>query len=231
MATELLFSELKTWLDAQPENTASTPYEIIIKKASKGAGRYYTKKITRYVNIVGMEMEAGETSIGQEAFLSCKKLTSINIPNGVTSIGSQAFQDCSNLTNAILPASLTKINFGAFGGCSSLRYIPIPFGVTTVGDSAFRNCSSAMNLDLPATLTSIGDWAFGYCTGLTIVNVYGPFNETLMQPESFKGTTSNLRLLVYPPYLSGWQSATLTNYGFASGVRAESLYTKWVRVA
>lgn len=231
MATELLFSELKAWLNAQPENTVDTPYEIIIKNAPSGGGKAYANAITRYVSIVGMGMKANVTSIGQEAFLMCTNLVHISIPEGVTSIGTQAFQGCSNLKYAILPQSLTSISSQVFTGCRGLEGINIPFGVTSIGYSAFRNCFSLKAIELPANLTSIGDYAFGSCKSLTIAYVYIPFSETLMQSNSFSNTPSNIRFLVYPAFLSGWQSTTLTNYGFASGARVESLYTKWVRVA
>lgn len=231
MATEILFSELKAWLDAQPENTASTPYEITIKNAPSGGGRRYANAITRYVRIVGMEMAAGVTKIEQEAFLSCTNLIYINIPNGITSINGQAFQGCSNLISATLPAGLTSIGFGAFSGCHGLKSVNIPYGVTSIGDSAFRNCYALNAIQFLGTLTSIGDNAFMSCKELSFVYVYVPFSETLMKSESFKYTPSNLRLLVYPTALSSWQSAPpLTNYGFGPGVKVESLYTKWVRV-
>lgn len=231
MATEILFSDLKAWLDAQPENTADTPYEIIIKNAPKGGLNTYTNVITRFVNIVGMVMGAGVTSIGDRSFINCTNLTGITIPYGVTSIISQAFQGCSNLVAVVLPAGLTEIGFGAFSGCHSLTNINIPYGVTSIGNSALRNCYSLKSIELPGTLTSIGDYAFGFCKSLSFVYVYLPFSEALLPADSFSNTPSNLRLLVYPAYLSSWQSATLTNYGFASGVKAESLYTKWVRNA
>ena len=230
MATELLFSELKTWLDAQPENTASTPYEIIIKKAPDGSGKAYANAITRYVRIVGMEMGEGVTKIGQEAFLWCTNLISINIPYGVTSIGPQAFIGCKSLEDVILPAGLTEIGGMAFSGCSGIRSLVVPQGVTSIGYAAFDNCPGITSITIPNSVTSIGDCAFRFCKSLSIAYVYVPFNETMMQSESFKGTTSNLRLLVYPTVLSGWQSAPLTKYGFASGVKVEPLYTKWIRV-
>lgn len=191
----------------------------------------YTNKITRFVYIVGMEMQTGAKKIGYQAFLGCEKIVGITVPLGVTTIEQQAFQGCKSLVAVALPASLTSIKNMAFSGCSNLKYINIPYGVTSIGNYAFANCSSLVGIELPASLTYIGDIAFNYCTSLSVVYVYAPFSETLMQSESFRGTTSNLRLLVYPVVLSSWQSATLTNYGFASGVKVESLYTKWVRVA
>lgn len=229
MATELLYSELKAWLDAQPENTASTPYEIIIKDAPSGGPNYYTDKITRYVIIVGMEMAKGVTSIEDNSFINCTNLIRITIPNGVTSIDYQAFQGCSNLKIVQLPTTLTSIGYGAFSGCKGLEYINMPYGITSIGYSALRNCFSLRAIELPRSLTSIGDYAFGSCTSLQIVYTYPPFSETLMQSNSFFYTPSNLRFLVYQGALSSWQSATLTNYGCASGARVESLYTKWVR--
>ena len=230
MATEILFSDLKAWLNAQPENTASTPYEIIIKNAPKGGGRAYTNAITRFVSIVGMEMSAGVTTIGQDAFLFCTNLISINIPEGVTSNETQAFQGCSNLISVRLPNSFTTLGSNAFSGCHKLRSINISFGVLSIGANAFRNCYDLNVIELPETLTSIGSYAFGSCK-LSLIYTYCPFSETLMQSNSFWNTPSNTRLLIYPVYLSGWQSAILTNYGFASGVRAESMYTKWIRIA
>ena len=231
MATELLFSDLKAWLDAQPENTASTPYEIIIKDAPKGGFNTYTNVITRFVNIVGMEMRTGVTSIGERSFTNCTNLVRITIPGGVTSIIPQAFQGCKNLTGVVFPGTLTSIGNMAFVGCSALATISIPFGVTSIGQNAFDACSNLKLVDLPGTLTSIGQGAFRNCKSMQIVYAYCPFSENLMQSNSFAYTPSNLRLLIHPAILSGWQSATLTNYGFASGVKAESMYTKWVRVA
>ena len=230
MATEILFSDLKAWLDAQPENTASTPYEIIIKNAPRGGFNTYTNAITRFVRVVDMEMAEGVTSIGERSFISCTNLISINIPIGITSIIAQAFQGCKSLTNVTLPGTLTSIGNMAFVGCSVLAAIYIPYGVTSIGNSAFDACSSLTNVSLPGTLTSIGNMAFRNCKSMQIAYVYCLFSETLMKSESFKGTPSNTRVLVNPTVLSGWQSATLTNYGFASGARVESLYTKWVRV-
>ena len=54
------------------------------------------------------------TSIGERAFISCSRLTSITIPNSVTSIGERAFEGCSRLTSITIPNSVTSIGDIAF---------------------------------------------------------------------------------------------------------------------
>ena len=57
------------------------------------------------------------TSIGDEAFRYCSRLTSITIPNSVTSIGDKAFSYCSGLTSITIPNSVTSIGKYAFEYC------------------------------------------------------------------------------------------------------------------
>lgn len=59
----------------------------------------------------------GVKVIGNRAFLYCKFLTNINIPNSVTSIGEAAFWGCESLTNINIPNSVTTIGDSAFDGC------------------------------------------------------------------------------------------------------------------
>lgn len=49
------------------------------------------------------------TSIGSDAFVSCKKLSAISIPDSVTNIGEGAFWDCENLAAITIPESVTAI--------------------------------------------------------------------------------------------------------------------------
>lgn len=79
--------------------------------------------------------------IGENAFMGCSGLISIEIPAGVTSIGNYAFCGCSGLTSIEIPAGVTSIGNYAFMGCSGLTSIEIPAGVTSIGDYAFYSCS------------------------------------------------------------------------------------------
>ena len=88
------------------------------------------------------------TCIGERAFFSCSKLTSVIIPDGVTSIENQAFVDCMNITKIVLPNSLV-----------------------TIGEKAFYECERLISITIPDNVTSIGNGAFHCCTSLTTINV------------------------------------------------------------
>ena len=211
MATTLDFSEVNNWLNSQPENTADTPYEIIITNAPASGYSSALDPDERFVSIVGMVMSSGVTSIGNQSFYRCSGLTSITIPNSVTSIGDRAFELCSNLTSITIPNSVTSIGWQAFYDCSGLTSINIPEGVTSIGDYAFYDCS-----------------------GLTSVFMYPSFSENLMKSNSFSNTPGTLELHVPLSKKSGWQSATLSKYGFKADVKTEAILTpakKWIRIA
>jgi len=111
------------------------------------------------------------TSIGDWAFMSCTKLTSITIPDGVTSIGNNAFSDCTSLTNVTIPDRVTSIGFYAFSRCTNLTRITIGNGVTNIGNGAFSDCEGLTSVTIGDSVTSIGLVAFGGCSNLTSITI------------------------------------------------------------
>ena len=138
------------------------------------------------------------TSIGDEAFYYCTRLTSITIPNSVTSIGSSAFRSCTRLTSITVDRANTAYadidgNLYSKDGKMLIQYtvgktetsFVIPNTVTSIGSYAFYKCSSLTSITIPDGVTSIGDEAFYYCSGLTSIAI--PNSVTSIGNSVFRG--------------------------------------------
>ena len=93
-----------------------------------------------------VEIPDGTTTIDEEVFSGCTKLTSVTIPKSVTSIGSHAFYGCTGLKSAAIPESVTEIGSSAFYNCSNLDMMAIPKTVTTIGTDAFKGVKNIINM-------------------------------------------------------------------------------------
>ena len=82
--------------------------------------------------------------IGSEAFFYDDALTDIEIPAGVTEIGDNAFHYCFSLKNVSFPknSKLKTIGYSAFEFCKELEEIKIPKRVTQIQKGAFLICEN-----------------------------------------------------------------------------------------
>lgn len=180
---------------------------------------------SQYGNIYYEEKEDGTIEITD----CTSSATSINIPStidgkSVTSIGNNAFYSCKNLVNITIPDSITSIGNNAFEYCASLKSVLIPGSVKSIGNAAFNRCESLMNIeviknnsnyfsqdgvlfdknktkliqypignkriayDIPNGVKSFGDCAFDSCS--TLKNITIPDSVTSIGWGVFSGSTS-----------------------------------------
>ena len=132
------------------------------------------------------------TSIDDNAFLSCSRLTNATIPNSIVNIVSSAFSDCSSLVSITVGdnSRLEYINDHAFYNCTSLTDITIPNSVTSIGSYAFYNCSSLVGITFErnSSLENIGACAFSWCTSLTNITI--PYTVTNIGYSTFRSCDS-----------------------------------------
>lgn len=144
--------------------TAASSFEAsgltywVLDSSNKYVSVYSGKQASGNVVIPSTITDSGITysvrSIGSEAFIGNKNISSVSIPNTVTSIGSMAFTNCINLSKITIPNSVTSIGMEAFNGCESIQTVDIGSGVTTIGEDAFLYCTSLTSFSVDNTNTS-----------------------------------------------------------------------------
>lgn len=136
---------------------------------------YYTKNVV---------IKEGVTSICDEAFWNCEKMTTISIPDSVTSIGEYAFQDCESLAEITIPDSVTSLGQNTFYYCRALSEVTLPDSMTAIGSYSFGYCSSLTTITIPDGVTSIGNYTFDNCTKLSTITI--PDSVTSIGANAFQ---------------------------------------------
>ncbi len=153
-----------------------------------------------YSEITNVTIGLNVTNIGYDAFMSCRKLCSVTIPENVVKIESGAFSGLESLevVNFLGNASAIDMNlryafgqtpwiesgefllivydgrvYGFRGKCPEV--VNIPVGITHIWDGAFEansfpSATNLVHITLPESLEYIGN-AFQGCTSLASVNI------------------------------------------------------------
>lgn len=133
-------------------------------------GVLYNKDFTKLLSCPGGKTSAtiGESVsiIGECAFESCGKLTSIVIPSNVEEIQTAAFANCDGLLTVTVPGSISVISKNAFGSCDKLEDVRISDGVKSIDEGAFAHCEALKQIVIPESVTEIAEYGFYNSTNL-----------------------------------------------------------------
>ena len=144
------------------------------------------------LNLEEVTLPDGLKTIGNAAFMRCRKLEKAAIPETVTTIGNSAFESCESLTEIHIPGSVREIGAYAFHFCSLVKTLTIDDGVRKIGEYAFASCGwmrkSMGAVSVPASVSEIGAGAFASCT-MTSLTVNGN-GECLIGSRAFSGCGS-----------------------------------------
>ena len=126
-------------------------------------------------------------AIGRYAFVGCRQISNITIPDSIESIGEFAFNDCISLTELDIPNSVTNIGRQVVNGCEALGDVHIGGSIASIPRIAFV-ASGMTNLVMSVGITNIEEYAFASNTRLTSVTI--PESMERIQAYAFNGCSS-----------------------------------------
>ena len=120
--------------------------------------------------------------IDSHAFLNCKKLASITLPNSVTYLGENdptsndggVFEGCESLTSFTFPSSYASRNLPSFTfkNCKNLATINWNgYNPKRLNSCAFQDCDKITWSQVPQSVEELGDNCFYLCDALTSVDL------------------------------------------------------------
>ena len=122
----------------------------------------------------------------ENAFMGCKSIKQIKMPNDIKGVGSWAFAE-SSIEEIYIPKSVKEIGYQAFFYCKQLVKVIIDGEITTTPRSLFSQCSALKEVVLPQTLEVLNYETFYKCTSLE--NVELPAALTTIGEAAFENTS------------------------------------------
>ena len=160
-------------------------------------------------NLTNIDISAFKNCVNLEYFSGPNSTSGVlNLPM-LSSLGNEAFRGCAKLTTIISLGTITSIGNSAFEGCSLLATIPFPNTLTTIGTNALANTTWYNNqpngaviinnkilykykgnvggsYSVPSTIISITSDCFKNDSSLTGVTI--PSSVTILGEEVFQNT-------------------------------------------
>lgn len=170
-----------------------------------------SSSLRRCSSLSEITLSSSQTQIPNSSFFDDENLTTVNLLGTLTSIENEAFRNCSKLSNINI-SSVTQFGNYSFLGCGSLnKDVSTWSNVMSIGNSAFSGCSLLSGIINFPSIISLGSSAFQN-TKINKIQCLGKLSSI---PEScFKKDQANYTALteVYLPY----ECTTISKSAFES---------------
>lgn len=152
----------------------------------------------RYLQTVRFANPSNIKSIGDYAFMSCTKLTSIVFPNSLEYLGQGIFEMCQSLNDCRFQTQddgtvkFKILKMFTFWMCVGMQSIELPDGITEIegqqAGAAMQYMLKLTNVRLPNTLERIGPHFL--CCASSLKNLTIPASVTYIDGAAFHGCES-----------------------------------------
>lgn len=140
-----------------------------------------------------VELGQNITEITSYAFIGCKSLANITIPNTITSIGNYAFQYCYGLKSLVVSNTSTSIGSYAFQNNNSLERLILSNGISYLNGYICSSCGSMKTITIPNKVTNIGSASFYFCQLSKIVI---PSSTTTIEAGAFQNCDNLAKIIL-----------------------------------
>lgn len=137
------------------------------------------------------------TFVGEGAFMYCKKLKRLKLPQNQKTVPNHICLCCWNLEHVRLPKHAICIEELAFDECLHLKSVRIPNGVRVIDFFAFKNCWELKTIRIPASMDTLNSGAFLACKKLRKMRIDGPLKY--MQNSVFYGCAKLREIRISAP--------------------------------
>ena len=178
--------------------------------------------------LASVTMGSGVTTIGAYAFQNSgtdESVTAQSIALGanVITIGDNAFVGCAKLATLDLGNKLEAIPSSMLNGCTALTSITIPASVQSVGEAAFYNCDALTAITIDDSETALA-WASGYYNPLLEVSS----NYTLYLGRDLTTTENRCYFPGATSVTFGDHVTTISNLNFSENSGVTAVYVPWL---
>ena len=146
-------------------------------------------------------------AIGQYALDSAYGIKKVSVPPGCTAINAGAFLYCRNLAMIQIPDSVSSIGQSAFQGCYNLR-TNLPEGITAIPVSLFSVDTYMSKITIPSGVTSIAASAFWSMHALAEIHFKPETPPTVANSNAFGSLPTDCTIYVPAGTLAAYKAAT-----------------------